>query len=118
MLTVRANISQDFVAESSIGDACGATFVDRAFLEWLEPKLVNARLISQNITTGGHSVFEPITELLMDRFQVIKHRFDDEESAQIQLPKNYRDYHGKKHTLEVSPGHEDLIIDGVLEMSR
>ena len=97
---------------------CGATFVDKAFLEWLQPKLVGVRLFPEDVATGGHIVFDPLTHLLLERFQTIKETFDDRDSAQLQLPNEYRDAEGNNRSIEVAEGYENTIIDRNVHLSR
>jgi len=97
---------------------CGATFVDKAFLEWLQPKLVGVRLFPEAVATGGHIVFDPLADLLLHRFQAIKETFDDRDSGNLQLPNEYRDAEGNIRLIEVAEGYEDTIIDGVVNISR
>jgi hypothetical protein len=103
--------------DNGIGKLCGSTYVDEAFLEWLEPKLLNVRLLSQNTHTGGHMVFEPLSKDLLIDFQAAKHSFDAVDSANIQLPPYYADSHNVNHTINPAPGCEDSISDGVITLS-
>jgi len=59
-----------------------------------------------------------LSELLLRRFQAIKETFDDRESANIQLPNEYRDDKNKIHSIEAAEGYTDKIIDGVVNLSR
>ncbi|KAF1808248.1 hypothetical protein P152DRAFT_485607 [Eremomyces bilateralis CBS 781.70] len=97
---------------------CGATFVDRAFLEWLEPKLANVHLFSEDVTAGGHSVFSPLTSLLLKRFKPVKEAFDSTDKGNIQLPQTYRDADNRLHTLKPAEAHKFAIKDGVVKLSH
>lgn len=76
------------------GRRCGATFIDKAFIE-----LVRARLGKEdwakiagpetNSATGDHTTVKPKVRMLEAQFEPIKHQFDGKEnnhSWPIQLP--------------------------------
>lgn len=75
-------------------------------------------LVSQNMDSGGHSAFAPLSINLVEQFEVIKHKFDAEESNSFDLPPNYTDSKGKTRDINPAPGYEDNIIDGVVTLSR
>jgi hypothetical protein len=76
------------------------------------------KLLPEGTATGGHSVFDPLTELLIERFRGIKETFDDHDSGHIQLPQAYRDAQGNSCSIEVAERYRDVILDGVVELSR
>jgi hypothetical protein len=102
------------LANPSTGAECGATFIEKAFLEWLEAKLDGVRLVPQAVATGGHSIFEPLTKELLRRFRVLKHKFDEVPSGSVQLPREYRDSNGQIHTLDAP----EEFVDGIVILSR
>jgi len=114
-----------------LGSECGSTFVNKAFLQWLEPRLIavkresagavterEVRLISRDVKTGGHSTLEPLGKLMSDRFEVVKHRFDDIENTNIQLPSKFPDKENQGWGLETLDKFKDQICDGVINLSR
>lgn len=113
------------------GAECGATFIDKAFMEWLEPMLVgvkkeagrreerDVRLISQDVKTGGHFVFQPLARsLLRDYFESIKENFDTREDRDVQLPSRFEDSERRIWDLETAEGFDDVVVDGVVHLSR
>ena len=70
------------------------------------------------MVTGGHTVFDPLTDLLIARFQGIKETFDDRDSGNLQLPNGYHDAEDNFHSIEVAEAYRDTIIDGVVSLSR
>jgi hypothetical protein len=69
------------------GAKCGATRVDQAFLEWLQPKFVN-QISERDVTLAGPLVLKPLGILLLKRFQKIKHPFDGRLVTDIPHPRN------------------------------
>jgi hypothetical protein len=90
------------------GDKCGATFIDRAFLEWLLPRLENLDIRPQDFSTGGHMVLMPKGRVLLERFEKVKHLFNGTGDGQITLPRG---------TI-VAADYEDSIINGVLTLTE
>jgi hypothetical protein len=97
---------------------CGATFVDMAFLNWLQKMVVGEKLLPEGMATGGHSVSNPLTELLLHRFKPIKEMFDDIDSGLVQLPRQYRNAEGKTSSIRIAEGYEDIVNDGAVSISR
>jgi len=80
------------------GDRCGATFIDRKFMEWLERKLgreyfsrLNGGFPEWDI--GSHYTVGPDLELLMHEFENLREQFvspDDQTEAFLTLPVSLR----------------------------
>ena len=90
------------------GDECGAAFIERAFLEWLQEKLEEVTLLPENFGTGGHSTLGKLSNLLLSRFEVIKKSFDEKPNSVLQLPRG----------IKVAEGHEETIKAGVVTLSK
>jgi hypothetical protein len=69
------------------GRKCGATFIDKAFLEWLHPRLENLDILPKDFGTGGHFVLMPKGKIILERFERVKHAFDGTGQGNIQLPR-------------------------------
>lgn len=95
------------LSHSSLGDECGATFIDRAFLEWLQPKLQDVDLTPENFTTGGHLAFEPTPRFLLRQFEPIKHAFDGSQTSNFQL----------RRGTKVAPGNEATVQGGSVNLT-
>jgi hypothetical protein len=62
------------------GAKCGATFVDRAFRDWLKGKLGDADFQilvggSYESDIGSHTIVEPLMRNIMEDFEVIRKNF-------------------------------------------
>ncbi len=79
---VRESLIWKCLADNLAGECCGATFVDRAFLAWLEPKFLSVKFANQDITPGGHFILGPLPELLINRFRELKESFDKLQATQ------------------------------------
>ena len=90
------------------GDECGAVFIERAFLAWLQPMLQNVTLLPENFGTGGHSTLGKLSNVLLRRFESIKTTFDDKPKATLELPRD----------IKVVEGYEDIITGGVVTLSK
>jgi len=69
------------------GGRYGATFIDKAFLEWLHPRLENLDILPNDFGTGGHFVLMPKGRVILDRFERVKQAFDGTGEGNIQLPR-------------------------------
>lgn len=96
------------LADYLVGDECGAAFVERAFLEWLQPKLEGVTLMPNNFGTGGHWTLGKLSNLLLDRFELIKKDFDKKPNSVLELPRNTK----------VAEGQEEIIRNGVVTLSK
>jgi hypothetical protein len=54
---------------------CGSIFIDKAFFKWLETIVEPWDTDPEDLGTGGHMVVKPQGQVLLRRFQPIKHRF-------------------------------------------
>ena len=70
-----------------LGGRYGATFIDKAFLEWLHPRLENLDILPKDFGTGGHFVLMPKGKVILDRFERVKQAFDGTGEGNIQLPR-------------------------------
>jgi hypothetical protein len=91
-----------------VGDECGASFIDREFLAWLQPKLEGVTLLPENFGTGGHSTLGKLSNLLLERFESIKSTFDENPKGVLQLPRG----------ITIAEGHEETIKAGVVTLSK
>ena len=69
------------------GGRYGATFIDKAFLEWMQPRLENLDILPKDFSTGGHFVPVPKGRVILERFERIKQAFDGTGEGNIQLPR-------------------------------
>ncbi|KAK3343427.1 hypothetical protein B0T25DRAFT_464384 [Lasiosphaeria hispida] len=69
------------------GDYCGATYIDRAFLEWIESKITNIDMRAQEHGTGGHFVHEAKRNTILDRFEKCKRQFTGTETNILTMPR-------------------------------
>lgn len=92
----------------TVGGKCGATFIDRAFLEWLQPKLENEKLVSKDSLTSGHFVVMKMGRILLERFERIKHEFSGSENGDISL---------RRGTI-VREDQQDGIVNGVITLTE
>ncbi|KUJ12158.1 uncharacterized protein LY89DRAFT_688619 [Mollisia scopiformis] len=90
------------------GDKCGGTFIDKAFLDFLAPRLANLDIDPETVGTGGHMVFKPRSRVLLERFERIKHAFTGTGDASLTLPRGTK----------VVAGYEDSIVNGVLTLTE
>ena len=70
------------------------------------------------MATGGHSVLNPLTELLLERFKKIKEMFDDIDNGSVTLPRTYRNAEGEIIPIQVAEAYQDEVIDGEVIISR
>ena len=92
------------------GAKCGATRVDQAFLEWLQPKFVN-QISERDVTLAGPLVLKPLGILLLKRFQSIKHQFDGRLVTDIPHPRNIGGVRVKVR------GQQDGIQEGQISLT-
>jgi hypothetical protein len=90
------------------GDKCGATCVDRAFLEWLEPKVQNLNISPRDVGNGGHFVITKEGCILMSRFERVKHAFDGEIGGEVQLHRG----------ATARPGQEENVVGGKISLTK
>ncbi|KAF2496481.1 hypothetical protein BU16DRAFT_581790 [Lophium mytilinum] len=74
-------------SKAFLGMKCGATQVDRAFLQWVQQRLQN-RISERDVTLPGPLVLNPLGILLLRRFEAIKRQFDGRKTTDINLPRN------------------------------
>jgi hypothetical protein len=80
--------------------------------------VVGVKLLQDGMATGGHSVFNPSTELLLQHFNRVKEQFDNIENGSVQLPRRFKYAKGETVPLQIAEDQQDLIIDGVVNLSR
>ncbi|KAJ2896745.1 hypothetical protein MKZ38_005273 [Zalerion maritima] len=75
------------------GKPCGATFVDRSFLKWVEDEVIappedggDSHLMSKDMGAGGHYVLKPVGRVLLQRFEDHKNVFSGGETSEITMP--------------------------------
>ena len=76
-----------FRSNNIAGGRYGATFIDRAFLEWIQPKLPDLDILPTDYGAAGHFVLMPKGRILLERFQTIKHAFNGTGSNNIITPR-------------------------------
>jgi hypothetical protein len=89
-----------------------------AFLNWMQKRVVGVKLLPEGMATGGHSVLNPLTELLLQRFKRIKEAFDSIDSGSVQLPRQYHNAERKICSIQIAEGYQDTVIDGAVSISR
>ncbi|KAF2737635.1 actin-like ATPase domain-containing protein [Polyplosphaeria fusca] len=67
------------------GRECGATFIDRAFLDYCSKKLKKDDILKGDSSSGGHFVVSKEGRLLLDEFERHKRAFDGSKSAEIEV---------------------------------
>ncbi|KAH0537284.1 hypothetical protein FGG08_005909 [Glutinoglossum americanum] len=90
------------------GGKYGATFIDREFLEWLQPRLTNLDIQAKDFGTAGHFVLMPKGRVLLERFERVKHAFSGTEKGDISLPRG---------TI-VSADQQDGLESGVISLTE
>jgi hypothetical protein len=84
--------SIDPLALTKVGEAsghqCGATYIDRAFVDWCQEKLVNLQSYENDYGSGGHYIMEHKLRLLLKRFEPHKHRYNGNKNATINIPRD------------------------------
>lgn len=68
--------------------------------------------------TGGHTIFDPLTELLLERFNKVKETFDDTATGTFALPRVYINAEGQACSLLVAEGFQDSVIGHDVSLSR
>ncbi|KAH6665783.1 hypothetical protein B0J14DRAFT_605889 [Halenospora varia] len=68
------------------GGKFGATLIDKAFLEFVQGKVVNLDLIPRDFGSGGHFILGRIGRILLERFESVKHAFDGTNDGGIEFP--------------------------------
>ena len=76
------------------GDKCGATFVDKSFVQWLKDKLGPTKFkilvpITPEHDVGSHTIVHEDLEKVLAEFEIVKESFDGhvpDEHNQITLP--------------------------------
>lgn len=71
-----------------LGANCGATFIDRAFINWVESKITNVNLRSQKTGADGQLVLDPKGTTIMSRFERCKRQFTGSETNTLTLPRD------------------------------
>lgn len=95
------------IAHRSLGEESGATYIDRAFLEWLQPKLQDVDLTPENVTTRGHLAFASTPRYLLDQFEPIETASDGSKTGTIQL----------RRGIKVAPGNEATVQGGIVNLT-
>jgi hypothetical protein len=98
-----------------VGRRCGATFIDKAFIEFVEGRLGKedwAKLTGSedNCATGGQNIVNPKVRMLQKQFEQIKHQFEGKEqnlSWSIQLPSD----------IDINDSEENGIVDGAINVT-
>lgn len=76
-------------ANCALGAKCGATFIQRKFIEWLQPKIQGVELLPKDYTSGGHFLVHPEARILLDRFERWMHNYDgSDQGVSIPLTQN------------------------------
>ncbi|KAK3311887.1 hypothetical protein B0H66DRAFT_486708 [Apodospora peruviana] len=70
------------------GARCGATFIDQAFIKWIESKTTNIGITSNALGTGGHFVLRPQGRTILRRFESCKRQFTGTEMNTLTLPRS------------------------------
>ncbi|KAK3386787.1 hypothetical protein B0H63DRAFT_140781 [Podospora didyma] len=70
------------------GGYCGATFIDQAFIKWIESRTNGIGITSKDVGTGGHFVLEPKGTTILKKFEVMKRKFSGTEANTLTLPSN------------------------------
>jgi hypothetical protein len=96
------------LSNCTAGGKCGATFIDQAFFEWLQPRLENQELLPRDFRTGGHFILTPKGRVLLERFERVKHAFSGTENGDISLPRG---------TI-VTADQQDGIDNGVISLTE
>ncbi|KAF2473741.1 uncharacterized protein BDR25DRAFT_341026 [Lindgomyces ingoldianus] len=101
------------------GRECGATCVDREFLEWCSKNLKRIPrkdIIESDSTSGGHFIVKPTGRWLLDEFERNKHAFSGVESADIELPEDINDASGAPEDDDSDSGMISISTQELLSM--
>jgi hypothetical protein len=98
----------DDLSDKVIGSKCGATFIEREFVAWLQPRLKNLDIMPQDVGTGGHLILMPKGRVLLERFEKVKHAFNGTGDSQITLPRG----------TVVNEDYQDSIVNGVMTLTE
>ena len=82
--------------------------MDRAFLEWLKPKVANLNISPTDVGDGGHFVVTKEGRLLLGRFERVKHAFDGEIGGEVQLHRR----------ATVIPGQEEHVVNRRVKLTK
>ena len=95
------------LSNCTAGGKYGATSIDKAFLEWLQPKLEHQDLLFIGFRSSGHPALTPTGRLMLDRFERAKHTFSGTEDDHISLPRG----------TVVSTDQQSSIIEGMVSLT-
>lgn len=68
-------IADSCLSNRIVGRKCSASFIDRAFLEWRQPKMEDQELVSKDFRTSSHFIMMKMGRILLERFERVKQRF-------------------------------------------
>lgn len=80
----KSTLASDF--DLLLGRECGATFIDRAFLDFVSKKPHHDNIIEKDSTSGGHFIVKPAGSYLLQEFEKYKHGFTGTGDALINCP--------------------------------
>ncbi|KAK5653400.1 hypothetical protein OQA88_8885 [Cercophora sp. LCS_1] len=72
------------------GAHCGATFIDRAFINWFESKITNANIRSHKTGADGQLVLDTRGTTILNRFERFKRQFTGAETNTLTLPSGFQ----------------------------
>jgi hypothetical protein len=84
--------------------------MDRQFFDLLSTIIEDLDVDTSGVGMGGHYVLGPLAEALLSQFINAKHRFDVEETALIQLPRQCR--------VRQSPQAQARVVATQLQLTR
>jgi hypothetical protein len=88
------------------GEKCGASYIDREFITWLQARVDGLGVMSKDLA-GGHYVLTSLGQLLLERFEVLKLVFDGTNGGNITLPSS----------AQIQPQYEDEIELGSVRIT-
>jgi molecular chaperone DnaK (HSP70) len=93
------------------GEKCGASYIDRHFLTWLQSRVPGLSAMSAELA-GGHYVVTEDGQTLLERFEVLKRTFDGNKEGNMTLPS--RD--GQDYGADVGTGSFRLTKEDLMEI--
>ncbi|KAF2866044.1 hypothetical protein BDV95DRAFT_584773 [Massariosphaeria phaeospora] len=104
------------------GKRCGATCIDRAFLQWYSKKFKRSDIIDDDSSAGGHINLTETGRELLESFERHKTHFTGRETADIEVPEGFDDSSVISDSGVISLSTNDLVsifsesVDGTLEL--